>query len=1415
MPPVTRQMTTEQVLERVTSWKQNVDSVMDDPTATGRVLKLNSYLKTLTRVRQAVEDAEFDSSQMVAYNDAMFDLDFYELRIQEALEKDSDPVRSQGTLNASITSSNGQDGGNGNPIPPIDGTSSSSTVTPVLHTLPASNVVNLPHLNAVANNGNASALPGGNTAVPSISGCSIGPTSNVKLHKLSLKRFSGKREDFPEWWEMYRLAIHENSSYSPVEKFLHLKTLLDERSKAYSCVAGFITNAENYAKAIANLASTFGDCDTLIDHYMSQIMNLKAVVTCEAGPLRAFYNKVVTVTRSLESLGIDQSNYASIVKKPMLDKLPLPLAEEYLKQFGTHDRKLDSLVEFLSKQVQIKEYCKGVANKQVPNKGDLHQRSHKKWDKPGRGHRNPTGAMLPAVGEKPCLQCKRGHLVSTCREFLKLSNKDKTSLLKANGRCFNCLDGTHYAPKCDLRPSCKICKEAHHTAWHKNATPRKLVAEPCKHVEKPKLTKSTKEVSTGAVVGMQVYDCAPTVLQTAHVRLPNKSRDLFMSCNAMFDTGASFTFGLISAFEKLGLKPKTTTQLTIATMGQPGKLKSYPVYEVEVQRADGGNGVTIEVIGVQSICTIPSAHLKVDDYPELSGLSLADDYGTSGTKTIAILIGCDTYSKFLTGDLRLIGDRLTALDTIFGYVLFGNHSDGNKASPRGNAMFVSEHKEMEALVRSTWELDALGIVDHEKPIPKLNEDLITDYSNERYQVKLPVKPNLDKLVPNRAVAAKRLERTFKKLSPPEFRQFSDVLEDLVEENVVEKVPWAPAPPKHEYYLPIRPLFKPSSTSTPVRPVFDASCKTASGISLNDCLEVGDNFLPHLMKLILQFREGLYAFSADIRKAFLMIEIHPEHRDLLRFLWVDAHGNIVAMRLVKLPFGLNCSPNILQLVIRLHAVKYEQEYPEAVKALLNRLYVDDLLPSYGELGLATKVAMNSKAILKEAGMMLTKFHSNSPDLLRAVGEEPVDTGCQEPVALSNTVNGTKVLGIKWAPEKDTLSFDCSSISVPEQVTKQTILSTVAKVFDPCGFIAPISITIKILLQNLWRCGLKWDEEVPSELKRTFLNWVTNIKDIETIPSKHCCFESFKAQVTVEIHVFCDSSQDAYGSCVYLRVVSDNVAMTTLMAAKAGEVSHLQELLAALADMQCSEHCGKCLEMPIRGIELWTDFQVTLARIPGNPARCKPFVANGVRSNQELRAPATWNSVTLTEIPVGLVSCSCYGCTLLASNKKCIVTHEVKALPSAEVEQSHIVQLASDEAIPHLGVGLEFELQCVIQCTESTSYPIGGVGVSQRHPLLYSRLGYYPEVWIHPADVPKKHPCRRYNCHPDALDVSTEDTYTCHLEAQDESHVEEAILTLLKKVVQALPCWRVHPQRSNRDEMKHRRLPSLRLRCLLHH
>ena len=76
-------------------------------------------------------------------------------------------------------------------------------------------------------------------------------------------------------------------------------------------------------------------------------------------------------------------------------------------------------------------------------------------------------------------------------------------------------------------------------------------------------------------------------------------------------------------------------------------------------------------------------------------------------------------------------------------------------------------------------------------------------------------------------------------------------------------------------------------TTKVRIVYDGSAKSSKEeLSLNDCLETGNNYIPHIFNMLARFRNNPVGLAANIEKAFLMVSIKEEDRNMLRFLWFD-------------------------------------------------------------------------------------------------------------------------------------------------------------------------------------------------------------------------------------------------------------------------------------------------------------------------------------------------------------------------------------------------------------------------------------------------------------------------------------------------------------------------------------------------
>ena len=110
-------------------------------------------------------------------------------------------------------------------------------------------------------------------------------------------------------------------------------------------------------------------------------------------------------------------------------------------------------------------------------------------------------------------------------------------------------------------------------------------------------------------------------------------------------------------------------------------------------------------------------------------------------------------------------------------------------------------------------------------------------------------------------------------------------------------------------------------------MFDASSRFKNKKSLNDVLDPRPCSMPLLFNILLRFRTGKIGLIADIKQAFLQIEVASEHRDLLRFIWFDdvfkSHPELISLRFTRVLFGLTCSPFLLNRTVKSNLLKYTQ------------------------------------------------------------------------------------------------------------------------------------------------------------------------------------------------------------------------------------------------------------------------------------------------------------------------------------------------------------------------------------------------------------------------------------------------------------------------------------------------------------
>ncbi|XP_073820797.1 uncharacterized protein [Musca autumnalis] len=217
---------------------------------------------------------------------------------------------------------------------------------------------------------------------------------------------------------------------------------------------------------------------------------------------------------------------------------------------------------------------------------------------------------------------------------------------------------------------------------------------------------------------------------------------------------------------------------------------------------------------------------------------------------------------------------------------------------------------------------------------------------------------------------------------PELKSmYDDVIQEYLSLGHLELVETTMSYTEPCFYLPHHGVYKPESATTKLRVVFNGSCPTATGKSLNDLLHVGPVLQKDIISLILNWRMYRYVFNADISKMYRQILINPNQSNFQRIVYRSSPDEeIKDYRLKTVTFGLNCAPYLALRTLLQLAQDEEYRFPMGAKILKDNMYVDDALVGIHSIpeGIAAKHQLIQ--ILKTAGFQLRKWTSNSKDII---------------------------------------------------------------------------------------------------------------------------------------------------------------------------------------------------------------------------------------------------------------------------------------------------------------------------------------------------------------------------------------------------------------------------------------------------
>lgn len=465
-------------------------------------------------------------------------------------------------------------------------------------------------------------------------------------------------------------------------------------------------------------------------------------------------------------------------------------------------------------------------------------------------------------------------------------------------------------------------------------------------------------------------------------------------------------------------------------------------------------------------------------------------------------------------------------------------ADSIKGSPLNSALISTfnsqaDDNDLNTLVRQFWELDrvpdTIPLTPAETKCENMYASSVARTSMGRYIVKMPFTSCNLGVSKNSAIRQfARLEQRLRR-SPELRKAYHEFMQDYLDSGHMELVSSPSDGQSYEpYYIPHHPVHRPDDPASKIRVVFNASCATSNGRSLNDLLLTGPKLQADISTLLSRFRLHKYAFTADIRQMYRQILIHPEHRDYQRIVWRFSEENAVqSYRLNTVTYGVSSAPYLALRTLQQLSVDEGENFPIAKHVLQEEVYVDDILTGSSTIKQALQHRKHIQDLLLAGGFELRKWASNHPSLLAGIPSDHYRVLTPVQPMLIDRDPALKILGLGWNPSSDHFFYD---VRLSESViTKRTVLSQTARIFDPLGWLSPVTFSAKIFFRRLCLLGIEWDQNLPPDEVPHWTSFQSQLPSLATLQIPRFIPDTSSSAIMYLVG-FCDASESGYAAVV---------------------------------------------------------------------------------------------------------------------------------------------------------------------------------------------------------------------------------------------------------------------------------------------
>ncbi|XP_024889729.1 uncharacterized protein LOC112466077 [Temnothorax curvispinosus] len=1007
----------------------------------------------------------------------------------------------------------------------------------------------------------------------------------VKLPTLDLPKFDGTYSQWLLFRDTFYALIECNADLENIQKFYYLKSCL--LGNAAQLLQSLEMSADNYVIAWDLLKSRFENKRLLIHYHIQGLFEMSSLTRESGTLLRKLIDDTLKHLRALKTLGEPVDNWDSLVIHMIASRLDNATRRKWEASLQDNNvPKLQELIQFLSRQCAILETLQSEKAAPKPQASGI---SNKKSDS--------VASHVSQSDSKGCIICQGQHALYSCNTFKSLSTSDRRKEVKRHQLCFNCLRADHMANRC-IAGGCKQCGKKHNTLLHDEEFGSKAVTTN----EKENLEASTKGASSNAVlteskrtdisatysvVSTQSKPNHQVLLATAPVTMYDKSGKPH-KCRAFLDAGSQTNIITASLCQRLQITAqRSSTFLSGIGCGRVNTLEStHAVIHSTVNefKIEFPFVIMERITEPMPSINLDKALLKIPENIEIADAS----FGTP--EDVDILLGSGIFWDLLCiGQIKL-GRNLPVLQkTKLGWIVGGNApiAHGQEETKRTVLSAIAEETELSHQLERFWNLEeCMPQAKFSKEDEHCEREFRDTYRRDatgRFVVKLSFREDSSVLGDSRETALKRLRSLHRRLnSNPDLKeQYVSCMEEYislghitkVDEEINRRSPYY-------YYLPHHAVVKKESTTTRLRVVYNASSKTSTGKSLNDILKTGPVLQQDIFVILIRFRQHLYVITGDIEKMYRQVYVDEGHRDLQRIFWMkDSTALVEEFVSNVLIFGMALAVYLAIRCLKQLGYDCQQVLPEISRIILEDFYIDDMITGVDDKDELKNIQSRVSEVLNSGGFRMRKWRSNVSEITSSETSDEQSLG-----------ERVKTLGLYWHPTTDTLSY---KVELPNnrRITKRSILSFIAHIYDPLGLIGPVCVQAKIILQKLWQLKLNWDESLPADLHSAWLRYYGSLSSLQEIIIPRLIVDA--TYTKLEIHGFCDASEAASGACLYL--VSDNLGVRTsyLICAKS-RVAPLKKITLPKLELNGAVLLAKLMDKTEKALKVINTGEALLVR-----------------------------------------------------------------------------------------------------------------------------------------------------------------------------------------------------------------------------